>query len=61
MRTCRCPMCGGKNGSHKSKNRKLYHSFGLGRDECNKSEFGNKRSERRVLRRRMKQQFRKEF
>ncbi len=57
MATCRCPMCGSKNASKKCKDRKLYHAYGVGRSEDNRSwDCGfNRDSERRLLRRRMKQ------
>ena len=60
MATCRCPMCGSKNASKKCKNRKLYHSHNVGRDESGRSwDYGSDRdSERRLLRRRMKQDLR---
>lgn len=56
MATCRCSMCGRKNASKKCKNRKLYINNGLGRDEHNKSwDATSKDVERRMLRRRLKQ------
>lgn len=56
MATCRCPICGAKNASKKCKNRRLYHKFNLGRDEHNHSwDANSKDEERRLLRRRMKQ------
>lgn len=53
--TCRCPLCGEKNAG-KNKNRRLYHSHNLGRDEFGYSWDADSRdNERRLLRRRMAQ------
>lgn len=55
MATCRCPICGAKNAG-KNRNRRLYHSFNIGRDEHNISWDADSRdNERRLLRRRMAQ------
>lgn len=59
--TCRCPLCGEKNASRKSNGRGLYIRYGIVRDERNRRESADtKKGERRLLRHRMKAEFRKE-
>jgi hypothetical protein len=56
MATCRCSICGKKNAG-KARNGKLRNKFRVSRDEANRSiDYGSDRDcERRLLRRRMKQ------